>query len=116
MSAVTTANKRRSLRKRANFTAEVIDTISGQPIGHLGNLSATGVLLIGSQPPRKDGLYQFRFPLHGFDHQPQHIELGVQAQWHSRASSPGQVWAGYRIIAISQTDAAVLEGWLKLPL
>lgn len=116
MSTASSVDHRRTRRKRANFTAEVIDTISGKSVGHLGNLSAGGLLLMGTQPPRPDALYQLRFPLHGFDHQPQTIEIGVQAQWHERASSPGQVWAGYRIIAISQSDAAMLESWLDLPI
>ena len=40
------------------------------------------------------------------------IEVGIQEQWHDHAASPGQVWAGYRIVAISDTDAERLHSWL----
>ena len=40
---VASIDQRRALRKRANFTAVVTDVITGQPIGHLGNLSANGI-------------------------------------------------------------------------
>jgi hypothetical protein len=40
------------------------------------------------------------------------IEVGIQEQWHDPAASPGQVWAGYRIVAISDADSHRLHGWL----
>ena len=40
------ANQRRAERKRASAAAIVTDVISGQPMGHLGNLSSSGMLLI----------------------------------------------------------------------
>lgn len=110
-----TSEQRRAQRKRVNFTAVVTDVISGKPIGFLGNLSAGGMLLICQQPPREEAIYQLQLPLHGLGPRPQHIELGVQAQWHEQAASPGQVWAGFRIIAIGKDDAAVIDRWLALP-
>lgn len=109
------SEQRRALRKRANFTAVVTDTISGQSMGFLGNLSTSGMLLICAQPPRNDAIYQLQVPLHGLGPQPRHVEIGVQTQWHEPAASPGQIWAGFRIIAITTTDAAVIDQWLALP-
>ena len=109
------ANQRRAERKRANFTAVVTDVISGQPIGHLGNLSSTGMLLISAQAPRSEAIYQVSMSLPGAGRlltESQPIEVGIQEQWHEPAASPGQIWAGYRIVAISDADAARLEGWL----
>lgn len=109
------ANQRRAERKRANFTAVVTDVISGQPIGHLGNLSSTGMLLISAQAPRSEAIYQVSMSLPGTGRlltESQPIEVGIQEQWHEPAASPGQIWAGYRIVAISDADAARLDGWL----
>lgn len=109
------ANQRRAERKRANFTAVVTDVISGQPIGHLGNLSSTGMLLISAQAPRSEAIYQVSMSLPGAGRlltESQPIEVGIQEQWHEPAASPGQIWAGFRIVAISDADAARLEGWL----
>lgn len=116
MSTQDTRNQRRAERKHAAANAIVTDVISGQPMGHLGNLSSTGMLLISAQAPRSEALYQVTFSLPGHgrmlaDSHP--IELGIQEQWHESAASSGQIWAGYRIVAITDTDATRIEGWLS---
>lgn len=108
-------NQRRAQRKRADANAVVTDVISGEAIGHLGNLSSTGMLLISAQPPRSEALYQVSFSLPGAGRmlaQSQPIEVGIQEQWHESAASSGQIWAGFRIVAITDVDAARLEEWL----
>ncbi|MDG2539188.1 PilZ domain-containing protein [Dyella jiangningensis] len=112
---ITSIDQRRAQRKRANFTAVVTDVISGQPIGHLGNLSANGMLLISAHPPRSEAIYQVSLSLPGLGSAPQSIEVGIQEQWHEAAASPGQIWAGYRIVAIDESDAALLGAWLEQP-
>lgn len=113
-SKTASSEQRRAQRKRVNFTAVVTDMISGQPMGFLGNLSASGMLLICPHAPRADAIYQVQLPLHGLDTQAQTIEVGVQAQWHDQASPPGQVWAGFRIIAVSAKDSASIDRWIAL--
>ncbi|PWK81877.1 PilZ domain-containing protein [Fulvimonas soli] len=108
-------DQRRAVRKRTDYTAVVTDMISGQPFGQLGNLSASGMLVISANPPRSEAIYQLRLPLSGLGRTPQHIEVGVQEQWQEQAATPGQVWAGYRIVAISSEDNARLQAWLALP-
>jgi hypothetical protein len=112
---VASIDQRRALRKRANFTAVVTNVITGEPIGHLGNLSANGMLLISTRPPRSEAIYQVSLSLPGLGSAPQSIEVGIQEQWHEAAASPGQVWAGYRIVAIDDVDAALLDAWLDQP-
>jgi len=110
------SNQRRASRKRAASTTLVTDTISGMPFGHLGNISSTGMLLIGSQEPRSEALYQVSVSLPGSGRllaQSHPIEVGIQEQWHEPAGGAGQVWAGYRIVAISDIDASRLESWLE---
>jgi hypothetical protein len=108
-------NQRRAERKRTSVTAIVTDVISGLPMGHLGNISSSGMLLIGAQEPRSEALYQVSLNLPGSDRMPtqsQPIEAGIQEQWHESAASSGQIWAGYRIVAITDADAARLDSWL----
>jgi len=112
---IASIDQRRAQRKRANFTAVVTDVISGQPIGHLGNLSANGMLLISAHPPRSEAIYQVSLSLPGLGSTPQSIEVGIQEQWHEAAASPGQIWSGYRIVAIDESDAALLDAWLEQP-
>ncbi|WP_158880238.1 PilZ domain-containing protein [Rhodanobacter sp. L36] len=109
------SNQRRAERKRATFTALVTDVITGLPMGQLGNLSSTGMLLISSKAPRSEAIYQVSMALAESGRlltQSQPIELGIQEQWNEPAATPGQIWAGYRIVAISDADAARLESWL----
>jgi hypothetical protein len=109
------SNQRRAERKRASATAIVTDVISGLPIGQLGNLSSTGMLLIVAQAPRSEAIYQVSMNLPGSGRavaQAQPIEAGIQEQWQEPAASSGQIWAGYRIVAISDVDAARLDSWL----
>jgi len=112
---MSSSNQRRAERKRASVNAIVTDVISGLPIGHLGNISRTGMLLISAQAPRSEALYQVSMTLPGSGRmltQSQPIEIGIQEQWHESAASSGQIWAGYRIVAISDADAVHLDGWL----
>jgi hypothetical protein len=109
-------DKRRAERKRATFSAVVTDVITGQAMGHVGNLSTTGMMLISSQPPRSEALYQVSMSLPSSSRlltESQPIEIGIQEQWHEPARSPGQIWAGFRIVAISDVDLARLDAWLK---
>ena len=104
---------RRAHRKSVSIAAEVIDAISGRRMGQLGNLSASGMLLIGSEAPRNEAIYQLRLPLPGLGATPPMIEVGVQEQWHEEAATPGQIWAGYRIISIGENETAQLQRWLE---
>lgn len=110
-----TPNQRRAQRKRAPVNAIVTDVITNLPIGHLGNLSSTGMMLICAQAPRSEAIYQVSLTLPGTGRmlaQSQPIEIGVQEQWHEPAASSGQIWAGYRIVAVSDADAARIGSWL----
>lgn len=108
-------DQRRTRRKPVDFAATVIDVIAGQPMGRIGNLSGTGMLLICPAAPQSEAIHQVRLPLSGDSDTPQYIEVGIQEQWHELAASAEQVWVGYRIIAISEGDDVRLDAWLALP-
>jgi hypothetical protein len=105
--------QRRAPRKRPNYIVNVTDTITGRPLGQLGNLSSNGMLLISQHTPRSEAIFQVCLPLPSHDGTSPTIEIGIQEQWHEPAATPGQIWSGYRIIAIGSADAAQLERWLQ---
>lgn len=107
---MSTREQRRAPRKAVDADVVAFDVIAERALGHLCNLSASGLLLIGSHEPRSEGIHQVRLPLPGTGHS---IELGLQEQWHEPAASAGQHWAGYRIIAVSQAHGELLERWLR---
>ena len=104
---------RRSPRKPPGVIIQVTNTLTGDVVGRLGNISAEGMMLVASRPVVDDALYQVLFNLpdeHGRLHP---IEVGVHEQWSEQANVPGQHWVGFRIIDIAPADGAVLIDWLN---
>ncbi|KGI77818.1 PilZ domain-containing protein [Oleiagrimonas soli] len=106
---------RRAHRKSVESTEPVINVITGLSMGHIGNMSRTGVMLIGATRPDSNAIYQIILPLPLKNGTTLNIEVGVQEQWHDQAASTDQYWVGYRIVAISDEDHARLQNWLELP-
>lgn len=109
------ADNRRAERKRASGVIQVINAITGEPMGRIGNLSSNGLMLICQQTLREDALYQLSFQLPRSDGRPHTMEIGVHEQWSEQAAVPGQHWTGFRIIDLSPDDAATLQSWLARP-
>ncbi len=109
------ANKRRAERKRASGVIQVINAITGETMGRIGNLSSSGLMLISQQALREDALYQLGFQLPHSDGRAHTMEIGVHEQWSEQAAVPGQYWAGFRIIDLSPDDASALQAWLARP-
>jgi len=113
-SATPPGNRRNTERKRASPAATVTDAISGQAMGYVGNVSSSGMLLIGPRTPRSEALYQVSVtlpPTRPEGAQAVTITMGIQEQWHEPAAS-GQIWSGYRIVAIGDEDVGHLHRWL----
>ncbi|TWI07921.1 PilZ domain-containing protein [Aerolutibacter ruishenii] len=106
-----TEDYRRARRVQAPENIEVLDTMTDRVIGHVGNLSETGMLLTSGSPLVDDALYQLRFELpDGTGSEP--IEVGAHLLWQNMASAPGQTWAGFRFITLSESSQACLRAWL----
>jgi PilZ domain len=104
---------RRSPRKPPSVSIQVTNTLTGDVIGRLGNISAEGMMLIANRQIVEDALYQLQFHLpdeHGRLHP---IEVGVHEQWTEEARVQGQYWVGFRIIDIAPGDATVMREWLS---
>ncbi len=104
--------RRSAPRKPTPAPIEVIDSISGENIGRIGNLSRNGMMLICHRPLRDDALYQVRFRLSDRRGTQTEIETGVHTMWTEQAAINGYQWSGLRIISISGTAAASLDKWL----
>lgn len=105
--------RRRSSRKSPNHPIEVNNAITGETIGHIGNLSVNGLMLITTKQMQDDALFQLMFRLPGRDGHTHLLEIGVYKSWGRNAPSPGQYWAGFRIIDISAEDYNVLTDWVS---
>lgn len=102
---------RRMHRRDVAGMISVIDTMTGEPMGHLGNVSVGGMLLIASVPLVQDGLYQCRFVLP--DTGEESIEVGAHILWFDDASAPGQSWAGVRFLGVDPDTTRRLRAWCQ---
>ena len=85
-------NEYRRAKRRKAGNIDVIDTMTGQPIGRLSNLSETGMLLILHHPLVSDALFR----LGGF---PQNLMTLSQGDRTSLIGKPalGYMWPLRRI-------------------
>src|SRR5690625_4554282 len=106
---------RRARRRKAPDRIPVSDAMTGQVVGHIGNLSESGMLLMANQALGNDALYQFRFALPSADGPPAPVEIGVHLLWSDQASAPGQYWTGLRFIGLSDIQVRRLRAWVNAP-
>ncbi|WP_343225500.1 PilZ domain-containing protein [Novilysobacter antarcticus] len=117
------SDARRRRRRPVADTVEVIDSMSERVIGHLGNISETGMLLLAITPLVDDALYQVRFNLSGTSQpgangsgtaQPRgQVEVGVHLLWQEDAGATGKSWAGFRFINLPEPGRQHLRDWLS---
>ena len=106
---------RRAKRKQVAERIDVIDTMLETPIGLIGNISETGMMLFTTRHLADDALFQLRFTLTDAGGNRRDISIGAHQLWSEPASSPGQFWVGFRFIDISPDDLAGLRVWSDLP-
>ena len=104
-------DSRRAPRRHGTEVVPVIDTMTDEVVGQLGNLSESGMLLIASAPLLEDALYQLRFHLPG---RGQPLNVGVHLLWSVQAHTPGQSWCGFRFLTISEDQRALVREWVQL--
>jgi hypothetical protein len=106
---------RRAKRRQLGYNVPVVDTMTEETVGRLGNLSETGMLLIISKRLHNDALYQLRFALSDPDGREHQLEIGAHELWEDEAGAPGQIWAGLRFIDVSQRDVMFIREWVEQP-
>ncbi|KAB2896694.1 MAG: PilZ domain-containing protein [Dokdonella sp.] len=104
--------KFRAARKRPDHAVAIIDQMTGERIGHLGNLSLTGMMVVCERPVVEDALYQLSFGL-GDGVGTHNVEVGAHQQWSAPGTVHGQQWVGFHFIDVSEPDEAALQQWLE---
>ncbi|HEU0154355.1 MAG TPA: PilZ domain-containing protein [Arenimonas sp.] len=108
-------NEYRRAKRRKVGNIDVLDTMTGELIGKLSNLSETGMLLILGQAVTSDALFQLRFTLADDAGRSRQVEVGAHELWSDEAAAPGQVWTGFRFIDVAPEDVAFIREWVDAP-
>jgi c-di-GMP-binding flagellar brake protein YcgR len=108
-------DSRRTQRRNVHEPVMVVDTMSEQIIGRLGNLSESGMLLVANAPLVEDALYQLRFEIADFSGRTVAIDVGAHLIWVGSANTPGQSWAGLRFLTIDEGQLSALRQWITRP-
>jgi hypothetical protein len=102
-------DSRRAPRRHVTDSVPVIDMMTDEVVGQLGNLSESGMLLIATAPLVEDALYQLRFHLGG---RSQAINAGVHLLWLVEANTPGQSWCGFRFLTLADEQRGLIREWV----
>ncbi|MEP6906394.1 MAG: PilZ domain-containing protein [Pseudoxanthomonas sp.] len=106
---------RRARRRNVHESVMVIDTMTEQAIGRLGNISESGMLLVANAPLVEDALYQLRFEIIDRTGRTAAIDVGAHLAWLGNAKTPGQSWVGLRFLTINESHLDVLRHWIERP-
>ncbi len=109
------SESRRANRRNVHESVTVLDTMTEQVLGRVGNISESGMLLVASGPLLDGGLYQLRFEIIDRSGRMVAVDVGVQVVWMGSANTPGQSWAGLRFLTIDESQLAVLRHWIARP-
>jgi hypothetical protein len=94
----------------AGMTAS--NSISGDQLGIIGNLSPGGMMLITTQQLYADGILQVTVtPPPGVGCEP--FSMGLKILWCIPANSPAEYWAGLETIDITAANQAALDRLLN---
>jgi len=108
-------DSRQSERRNVHEPVVVVDAMTEQTVGRLGNISESGMLLVASAPLQEDALYQLRFDIIDSLGRAVPIEVGAHLLWIGSANTPGQSWAGVRFLTIGDSHLEVLRHWISRP-
>ena len=106
---------RRARRRQVPDHVQVIDTMTDEVLGRIGNLSETGMLLMARGPGVDDGLFQIRFQLAARGGVVHSLDVGAHQLWAEPHRGAGSYWTGFRFIDISVADAERLRAWIDEP-
>jgi len=99
--------QRTSPRIPVNEDIEVFDINSGQLLGHLGNISTGGFMLLSSTAPAIGQLFQLRIALPRPIEGSSSLQLGAECLWCDEAAGR-ESWVGFHIIDISEQGISLI--------
>lgn len=104
---------RRAKRRQLSEVVQVVDSMTDEVLGRVGNLSESGMLLFSRGAGVDDALYQIHFSLtlpKGKSHQ---FQIGAHQLWSEPNQGSGNYWSGFRFIDIAPDDLDLLRAFIN---
>lgn len=96
------SEQHRKLERRELGTAILIrNSMSGDSIGELVNLTVEGLMIISDQEMSTNSIFQFSLEVPDGANNTTSVELGVDCLWSRPAENFNRHWSGYQIIDAS---------------
>lgn len=102
----------RAERKLSPEVIIVINALSGESLGRIGNMSDGGAMIITSQPILEGSVIQIQCLLRDSSGVPHRLEAGIQCLWNAKAQSDRGYWNGCRFVAMGEAEEQLLSNWL----
>lgn len=88
------------------------DSLAGELLGSVTNLSESGLMLLSNKPVENGGTLQLELrraaaPDYSL------VEMAVTISWTGAAETPGNAWAGAHIIGISEAHQQTLHNLIE---
>ena len=97
--------QRQHPRFQLQASLEIFDTLSGDKMGILANISEQGLMVLGDKTLVDGAVYQVAVTMNdGIT-----LELGVECLWSSSGDTDSKSWSGFHIIDISEHAQSVLD-------
>ena len=104
------SNLRKYQRHDIRQSIIVIDTMSGQQVGVLANISEEGLMIAAPSALDTETIYQLRLLLPNKISGADIIDVGVDCLWtHGHESNVNMFWSGCHIIDFSEDSLEILQ-------
>ncbi|OQX36621.1 PilZ domain-containing protein [Kistimonas asteriae] len=109
----TFTEQRRHVRKRLDCTAFVFDTITGEKLGRLFDISKEGFMLLTTRELSAQQQLNLTMELPNTISGQHNIELSAECVWCQPSSFSEDFGAGFRVKTISEQDNVALQYFIR---
>lgn len=102
------AESRRKKRHELSKPIPVVDTLSGETLGTLANLTIEGMLVLSNKPLDANRIYQVELAFPAAVAGADSVSVGIDCLWAKQGETPELNWAGCEIIDADADTVAII--------
>ncbi len=100
----------RTRRRKLLFYLDIIDQETHKLLGHLGDISKDGIMILTEKPIQFENVKRIKIQLPDFkEFTKKYIEVEVDKRWEKPDSKPNLYRLGCRFIKLNEEDVPTLE-------